>query len=79
MYPDCDQMSSTDEAMAFLPESLRTFLEQLFVGKNIDKKVASIGQAIMQAVRPRVLVTPLQLGLGVQMHHQQPGHSVSRL
>ena len=32
-------------------------------------KIASIGQAIMQAAQPRVLLAPLQIGLGVQMHH----------
>ena len=32
-------------------------------------KIAPIGQAIMQAARPRVLLAPLQFGLGVQMHH----------
>ena len=32
-------------------------------------KIAAIGQAIMQAARPRVLLAPLQFGLGVQMHH----------
>ena len=31
-------------------------------------KVASIGQAMMQATRPRVLLAPLQLGLGVQLY-----------
>ena len=30
------------------------------MGKNVDLKRASIGQAIMQAARPRVLLTPLQ-------------------
>ncbi len=30
---------------------------------------ASLGQAIMQATRPRVLLAPLQVGLGVQLHH----------
>lgn len=29
----------------------------------------AIGQAIMQACRPRALIAPLQLGLGMQMHH----------
>ena len=33
-------------------------------------KTASIGQATMQAARPRDLIVPLQLGLGIQMHHQ---------
>ncbi|CAG2250499.1 unnamed protein product [Mytilus edulis] len=32
-------------------------------------KIASIGQAVMQASRPRALITPLQLGLGVHVHH----------
>ncbi len=36
---------------------------------NGQKKIASIGQAVMQATRPRVILTPLQLGLGVQLHH----------
>ena len=30
------------------------------MGKNVDLKRASIGQAIMQAARPRVLLAPLQ-------------------
>ena len=33
------------------------------------RKIASIGQAIIQAARPRVLIAPLQIGLAVQMHH----------
>ena len=42
----------------------------MFVGKDINTKVASIGQVKMQSVRPRILNMPLQLGLGVQMHRQ---------
>ena len=45
------------------------------MGKDVDLKRASIGQAIMQAARPRVLLAPLQIGLGVQLHH----HFASRL
>ena len=41
----------------------------------MDLKRASIGQAIMQAARPRVLLAPLQIGLDVQLHH----HFTSRL
>ena len=37
-------------------------------------KIASIGQAIMQAARPRVLLPPLQFGLGVQVHHHFGSH-----
>ena len=66
-YPSSEDISNTD--LAYLPVSLRLLLEQWFVGKDNILKNVSIGQAIMQAVRPRVLLPPLQLGLGVQMHH----------
>ncbi len=32
-------------------------------------KLASVGQSIMQAVQPRSIIAPLQLGLGLQMYH----------
>ena len=41
----------------------------MFAGKDVDVKLAPIGQAIMQAARPKVLMEPLEIGLGVQMHH----------
>ena len=63
-------MRSVDEDIAFLHGTLHLFLQNVLVGKDIGTKVASIGQAIMQSVRPRILNTPLQLGLGVQMHKQ---------
>ena len=44
-------------------------LQHLFVGRDTSRKVAGIGQAVVQAVRPRAVVGPLQLGLAVQMHH----------
>ena len=44
------------------------------MGKGSQRKIASIGQAIMQAARPRVLLAPLHVSLGVQLHH----HFVSR-
>ena len=69
IYPDACQMSSLDECLGYLPETLHILLQYLFVGKNTDKERASIGQAMMQATRPRVLVAPLQLGLAVQMRH----------
>ena len=50
-YPTCSQLSSTDETLWYLPSSLRIFLESLFVGMDTTKKISSIGQAIMQAVR----------------------------
>ena len=32
-------------------------------------KTASIGQALVQAARSKILLSPLQLGLGVEVHH----------
>ena len=68
-YPSCEDLESVDAGIQFLPETLQVLLEGLFTGKRTGAKVASIGQAMMQATRPRVLLAPLQLGLGVQLHH----------
>lgn len=50
-------------------QSLYLFLRNLFSETNADIKITSIGQAIIQAARPRVLIAPLQIGLAIQMHH----------
>lgn len=68
-YPINEDMASVEQAMEFVPDLLRIFLRTILTGKNIDLKLASIGQAIIQGARPRVILAPLQLGLGVQMHH----------
>lgn len=65
-YPDtCD----IARAVSYIPKTLQVLLRTMFVGKGIDAKLASIGQAIMQAIRPRAILAPLQIGLGIQMHH----------
>ena len=69
IYPSNAEISSIEAAMAFIPPSLQTFLKLVFSGGEVDLKIASIGQAIMQSARPRVLLAPMQLALGVQMHH----------
>jgi len=61
MYPCTTEMSSTEEAMSFLPESLKLLFQRFFVGRDADRKVGSLWQAIMQAIRPRVLLAPLQM------------------
>ena len=68
VYPSYDELGS-DECINFLPKTLRSLLEGLIKGKGAQTKSASIGQAIMQAARPRVLLAPLQVDLGVQLHH----------
>lgn len=66
-YPSLDDFK-VDAALKYVPESLVLFLRHLVSGKNNELKLASIGQAIMQATRPRLIVAPLQLGLAVQVH-----------
>ena len=68
-YPSTEEMSSTQATMSYLPESLQVLLDIVVTGKDEDVKKASLGHAIIQAARPKVLIAPLQLGLGVQVHH----------
>ena len=56
-------------ALSFLPNTLQTLLNGLFVGKQTRCKVVGIGYAIVQAVQPHAVIAPLQIGLGVQVHH----------
>jgi hypothetical protein len=42
--------------LGFIPHSLRTFLENIFTWKHIERKIGAIGQAIVQAVRPKNIV-----------------------
>ena len=55
-------------ALESLAESLQYLCSEMFVGKQNERKVAAIGQSIMQCVRPRAIVAPLQIGSAVQMH-----------
>ena len=67
-YPGVNSLDLSN-ALSFVPQTLQAFLSCLFVGEDKNRKVASIGQAIIQSVRPRAVVVPLQIGLAVQMHH----------
>ena len=68
-YTSCHELSSVEEAVSFLPESLQLMLSTLFTFKGEQVKLASLGQAIMQATRSRAILAPLQVGLGIQFHH----------
>ena len=68
IYPPSLYMSTIPEATNFLPKSLMALLNAMLVGKDKDEKLCSLGKAMMQAARPRVLIAPLQIGLAVQMH-----------
>ncbi len=67
-YPS-STLLSIDSSLCFLPDTLRTLLNCLFLGKETGRKVGAIGQAIVQAVRPRAVLAPLQIGLALQAHH----------
>ena len=67
-YPSSSDLR-LESALDYLPPSLQTFLMSLFVGCGKQEKVEAIGQAVVQAVRPRAVVAPLQIGLASQLHH----------
>ena len=67
-YPSSSDLQ-LEAALNYLPASLRLLLNLLFVGARKHQKMASIGQSIIQAVRPRAVVAPLQIGLAAQLHH----------
>lgn len=67
-FPGTDNLTNS-AALHYLPESLKLLLSKMFSSKNKDRKVGSIGQAIMQAACPRSLLAPLQIGLAVQLYH----------
>lgn len=48
-YPASSEMSSIKEALEYVPGLLQVFLNALLFGKDVRLKVASLGQAIMQA------------------------------
>ena len=68
-YPPYCKVSSKAENKAFLPNSLQVLHSILLCGNDVDVKLASIGQAVIQACRPRSVFAPLQIGLAVQLHH----------
>ena len=64
VYPSGDDLELQEAGIKYLPDTLKVLLEGLFSEKKAGVNVASIGQAITQATRPRVLMAPLQFGLG---------------
>ncbi|CAC5362574.1 unnamed protein product [Mytilus coruscus] len=68
-YASSYDLSSAECNLSYIPESLRLFLKGIFSEKDVDLKISAVGQAIIQAARPRVNICPLQIGLGIQMHH----------
>ena len=75
-YPPSYEIESQEKSYNFLPTSVKVFLEGIIMGKDVDLKRASIGQAIIRAARPLVLRAPLQIRLDVQLHHHLASRSI---
>lgn len=67
-YPSSSEIASEQENKKFLPSVLQHFLDIIIGTKACDLKKISIGQALVQASRPRSLISPILLGVGVQLH-----------
>ena len=61
VYDISENLSSPVEALSFVSVKLQILLGELFVAKDSKKKIMSIGQTVMQAVRPRSMIPPLQV------------------
>lgn len=68
-YPHPDDLADVKKQSDFVPTMLSDFLVGVTQLKKQDLKVVAIGQAIVQAARPRAILAPVQIGLGIQMHH----------
>lgn len=67
-YPSSEELN-IDCCLSYLLPSLKEALDSIFSGTEKARKIASIGQAIVQATCPRSVLAPLQIGLGVQVHY----------
>jgi len=66
MYPANEMISDLNYNINWIPKLLRSFLEVLI---KSPLKLASIGQAITHAVRPRSTIPPIQFGTAVELDH----------
>ena len=58
--------------LSLLPESLLLLLKYISPSKSTTKdiKYAAIGQSLIQLARPHSIICPLQVALGVELHHK---------
>lgn len=69
-YPSISGIGDTQQNLNYIPFSLRMFLAECFKGSTSDNdlKIAAIGQCIMQQVRPRSIMAPMQFALAMHLH-----------
>lgn len=65
-FPDCD-IRDIQKEKEYIPPSLRTLLASLMPSSQIRQ--VSIGQAILQTMRPKTSLAPIMFGVGVEMDH----------
>ena len=65
-YPTKEDIESCGKGKEWLPDYLKLFLENIL---KHPLKQASIGQAIINATRPRSCIPPILFGLGVEADH----------
>ncbi|KAK3092092.1 hypothetical protein FSP39_025112 [Pinctada imbricata] len=70
LYPSLSEIESLSSQISYVPDSLQLLLSNIFLQNSKDLKIASIGQAIMQTSRPRALLAPIQISLGIQLDQQ---------
>ena len=63
VYPSHEQISNIGLGKGWLPTYLKVFMESLV---KKDLKQVSIGQAIVNAVKPRSSIAPIMFGLGIE-------------
>ena len=56
-YSSQNDIASRTDNLNFVPDSLQLLLTTIFSGNDVDLKVAAIGEA----VRPRILICPMQI------------------
>ena len=65
-YPTTEDIADVDKGKEWIPHHLQTFLKMIM---QSELKQNSIGHAIVQAARPRSVITPTLFGIGVEMDH----------
>lgn len=65
-YPSTSDIRDIDRGMEFLTPLMRIFIETMITN---DIRRNSIGQALIQAVKPSSIMSPILFGTGVEMDH----------
>jgi len=69
MYPTTNDIKDVETCMSFLPDSLKLFMNTIIRSKSSCLNSAFLGQSLLQAMRPRSLLLPMEFSLGIQLHH----------